>query len=104
MRMSPRGRQNGSGAALAVGVNGLFAGFGDAPPIIAAALDAMNHFPKFPAYVADPKIALAGVETQTKGIAKTVSPNFRKSAGSVDEWIVLGHGVILAGLLTIDID
>ncbi|MND05727.1 hypothetical protein D3C83_266950 [compost metagenome] len=46
--------KNGRWTAKAGGFHVLAAGFGDAPPVVAAALDAVDHFPKFPANVAEP--------------------------------------------------
>src|SRR5262249_44337558 len=76
----------------------------DAPAVVAAALDHMDHFPQVLAHVADPEVSGRAVQTHAPGIAQTESPQLRARPLNLEERIVLGHGIALARIGTIDVN
>ena len=78
--------------------------FGDRPAVVAARLDAIDHFPLFPAHVPHPKIAGCPVKTHPPRIAQTKRINFRARAGNLEKRIVRRDRVRVCPLAAIDID
>ena len=79
--------EDGRGAALAVGIDGL-AAFHNAPAVVAAALHLVNHFHAFPADIAHPQVALGAIKTHPPRIAHAVGPHLAARAGCFHKWII----------------
>ncbi len=96
-------RQNRGRSALAFGPYGLRS-LHDGPAVVAAALDAIDHLPKFPADVADPQIAGRTVKTHAPGIAKAVSPYFGPCFGRINKGIIGGNRVRTVLVFMVHVD
>src|SRR5207302_10729418 len=92
VRMRNDRRQNGGRARFAVRFDRLRT-FDDAPAVVAAAFNTINHLPQFPADIPDPQGAALSVETHLPRIAEAVGPDFRPRAGAVHERIVGRYAV-----------
>src|SRR4051794_36480972 len=77
--------------------------FHDAPAVIAALFDLVDHVPKVLADFARPEVARLAVERKTPCLAQSIGVNFRTGVFHGDEWIVLGDAVVLAVSGMIDI-
>ena len=64
--------------------------FHDAPAVIAAALDQLDHFPEILADIADPGLAGVGIEAEPPRIAKAVGPDFGPRARRPTNGLSLG--------------
>ena len=104
VRMRDQRRQDGCRPAQAVRAHVLFAAFGDAPAVIAAALDAIDHLPQFPADIARVEFAGLRIEAQPPRIAQSVGPHFAARVGRGDKRIVLGNAIRQARLGTVHVD
>ena len=96
-------RQDGSWSARPLRIGRLPA-FHHTPSVVAAALDAIEHFPQFPADIANPQIAGLLIEAHPPRIAKTVRPDLAASPLQIDERIVGRNAVVLAVVGVIDVD
>ena len=79
--MGDERRKHGGGTDEPVGPHVLAAALGETPAVVAAALDALDHFPELPADVARVEVAGLGVEGDAPRIAQTVGPDFAASQG-----------------------
>ena len=97
-------RQDGGGSAHPVRANVLFAGFREAPPIVAAPLDPVDHLPEFPADIAHEQVSGHRMEAHPPRIAQSIGPDFSPGVGQTDKRIVLGNGVSPVSLRVVDIE
>ena len=96
-------RQNRRRTRLAVRFYRLRA-FHNAPAIVAAPFDAINHFPQLPTDICQPQRAGLPIETHPPRVAEAVGPDFGTRAGRVHERIVGRYAVGLPVLFVINID
>src|SRR5262245_61097643 len=104
MRMLESGRQDRGGAMFVAGLNLLPAALHDAPAVIAAALNSINHFPKFPTHIRRPDIARLQIDAHSPRVAKAVGPDLGAGSGSVNEGIIRGDAVAFAVRLVIHVN
>src|SRR5436305_264413 len=78
--------------------------FSNRPAIVAARLDSIDHFPLFPAHVADPKIPGRPIETHPPRVAQAKRIDFRTRARNSQKWVISGNGVRICALVVIDIE
>src|ERR1051326_8246452 len=97
------GRRNGRRARLAVGFDRP-PGLDNAPAVVAAAFDAINHFPQFPAHVANPQRAGPFIKTHPPRIAETVRPDLGTRPGRAHKRIVRWHTIGLAASLMVRVE
>src|SRR4051794_8709450 len=91
-----------AGPFLPLGAKGVLP-FHHAPPVVAAALDEIDHLPQVLADFAGPK-ALLVVEAEFPDLAMAEGPDFAAGVFGADERIVLGNGILLATFGVIDIN
>ena len=103
MRNINRRWQDGSRSARPLWVRRLPA-FHDAPAVVAAALDVIEHLPQLPTHIADPQVARLPIEAHPPRVAKAVRPNLAARAFQIDERIVGWNAVVLSVVGVIDVD
>src|SRR5437016_1969750 len=102
MVMLHHGRRKWSRAAFAVGVEGMGT-LHDAPTVIAAPLDQLDHLPQILTDVTNPRLAGVGIETEAPSISEAVSPNLRARALPSHKRVVFRNRVVAPGVGVIDI-
>src|SRR5262249_50262115 len=92
-----------SGTSLTLLMHWLRA-FDDAPTVIRAALDVVDHLPHSPADVADPERAVGWFERHLPRIAEAVGPDFTAGTRVSDERIVRWYAIGEARIVMINVD
>ena len=103
MRVGFDGRQDRCRPVFPVGMDRLRP-LHDTPAIVAAAFDAIDHFPEFPTHVSGPKITRLLVKTHAPGIAESVGPNLRARPWQIAEGIVCRDSIFLAFIRVVHVD
>src|ERR1039457_512035 len=102
-RVGEHGRHEGfTFTAIASGKS--FESLKDIPPKILAAPDDVDFFIAVLAHVADPEVAIQGIEAETPRLAQSVSPDFRTEVRAADERVVVRDGVQRVAVATIHIN
>src|SRR5262249_44511193 len=103
VRMLDNGRQDGRWPALALGPEWMGA-LGDAPAVVAAALDLEHHLPQVLADFASPQIARGPIEVKTPRLPQPIGPDFRPGAGHVDKRVIFRDAIRLSRIGAVHVD
>src|SRR5262249_13614485 len=95
VRVFEDGRQDRRRPLLAVRAEGVVA-LHDRPAVVAALLDAVDHFPQVLPDLAAPQLTRLAVEAELPRLPQAVGPDLRAGAFGANERVVLRHAVRLA--------
>src|SRR5262249_9634635 len=95
--------EDGRRPLLAFGAEGV-AAFRDAPAVVSALLNLVDHLPQILTDLAAPQIASLLVEAVLPRLTQAVGPDLAAGALVLDEGVVLGDGITPVLLGAIDVD